>query len=59
MRTLDTLINYRRHSKANRKAPTRQHLLILVALRIRNKISAILIDSDKGDNRRWTYEGPT
>ena len=28
-------------------------------LRIRNKTSNILMETDKGDNRRWTYEGPT
>jgi len=28
-------------------------------LGIRNKISMILIDSNKEDNRRWTYKGPT
>jgi len=27
-------------------------------LEIRNKTSIILINSDKGDNRRWTYKGP-
>jgi len=27
-------------------------------LGIRNKTSTILIDSNKGDNRRWTYKGP-
>jgi len=28
-------------------------------LGIRKEISTISIDSDEGDNRRWTYEGPT
>jgi len=27
-------------------------------LGIRNKISMILIDSNKEDNRQWTYKGP-
>ena len=27
-------------------------------LGIRNKISIILIDSNKGDNHQWTYKGP-
>ena len=44
------MTNYRRHGKADYEAPTRQYLLTLVALRIRNKTSAILIESNKGDN---------
>ena len=36
----------------------RRYLLILVASRIRNETSAISMESDKGDDRRWTYEGP-
>jgi len=27
-------------------------------LGIRNKTSIILIDSNKGDNRQWTYKDP-
>ena len=35
-----------------------RHLLILVASRIRNETSDISMESDEGDDRRWTYEGP-
>jgi len=37
---------------------TRQYLPTLVASRIRNKTSAISMESDEGDDRQWTYEGP-
>jgi len=39
-------------------SPTRRYLLTLVALRIRNETSGILMESDEGDDRQWTYEGP-
>ena len=45
------MTNYGRHGQVDYKAPTRRHLLILVALRIRNKTSGNLMESDEGDNR--------
>jgi hypothetical protein len=39
-------------------SPIRRHPLTLVASRIRNETSDISMESDEGDDRRWTYEGP-
>ena len=55
---IDAPTDYGRHGKANYEALTYWHLLILATLGIRNETSIILMDSDKGDDCWWTYEGP-
>ena len=54
----DTPTDHKKHGKADHEAPTRRHPSTLVASRIRNETSAISMESDEGDDRRWTYEGP-